>query len=80
MSAILAPFLIIFISSLDLIIRSFIKSFEISLNTEKVKIEPIFSLISNVTWSLSIPIFFGGSSLPIIETMAFKKLSLFQSV
>ena len=24
--------------------------------------------------------FFGGSSLPIIETIAFKKLSLFQSV
>ena len=26
------------------------------------------------------PIFLGGSSLPIIETIAFKKLSLFQSV
>ena len=79
-SAILAPFLIISISSLDLIILSCIKSFETSLKTEKVNIEPIFSFISKVTWSFSKPIFLGGSSRPIIETIALKKLSLFQSV
>ena len=48
-SAILAPFLITSISSLDLIILSFIKSCEISLKVEKVKIELSFSLISIVT-------------------------------
>ena len=39
-----------------------------------------FSFICKVTLSFSMPTFFGGSSLPIIETIAFKKLSLFQSV
>ena len=51
-----------------------------SLKTEKVKIDVSFSLMSIVTWSFSIPISFGGSSRPIIDTIAFKKLSLFQSV
>ena len=40
------------------------------------KIEFNLSLISSVTWSFSIPIDFGGSCLPIIDTIAFKKLSL----
>ena len=46
----------------------------------KEKIDLIFFIISKVKWSSSIPIFLGGSLLPIIETIAFKKLSLFQSV
>ena len=45
-----------------------------------LNIEFNFSFISKVTWSFSIPIVFGGSFLPIIDTMALKKLSLFQSV
>ena len=47
-SAIFAPLVINLISSFDFIILSFIKSFEISLKTEKAKIDPILSLMSNV--------------------------------
>ena len=46
----------------------------------KVKIEDNLSFISKVIWSYSRPIFFGRLFLSVIDTIAFKKLSLFQSV
>ena len=47
---------------------------------EKLKIDPIFTFISKVIWSYSIPIDFGGCFLFTNDEIAFKKLSLFQSV